>query len=132
MSGPAAPPSSPELANDVAEAVGAAVTLDIRWIQSFDPTLADEPPTDRVERLVTAWVGRRSSVRVLSTAVSGSSTAGWSVLVDLAAASQPVGLDALRAVLVDALPGNVSVSIRTTPLEVIDQPDAPIAVPSMG
>jgi hypothetical protein len=69
---------------------------------------------------------------VLSTAVSGSSTAGWSVLVDLAAAGQPVGLDALRAVLVDALPGNVSVSIRTTPLEVIDQPDAPIAVPSMG
>jgi len=35
-------------------------------------------------------------------------------------------------VLVDALPGNVSVSIRTTPLEVIDQPDTPIAVPSMG
>lgn len=132
VSGPAAPPSSPELANDVAEAVGAAVTLDIRWIQSFDPTLADEPPTDRVARLVDAWVGRRSSVRVLSTTVKGSSAAGWSVLVDLAAAGQPVGLDALRTVLVDALPGNVSVSIRTTPLEVIDQPDTPIAVPSMG
>ena len=132
VSGPAAPPSSPELANDVAEAVGVAVTLDIRWIQSFDPTLADEPPTDRVARLVDAWVGRRSSVRVLSTTVNGSSTAGWSVLVDLAAAGQPVGLDALRTVLVDALPGNVSMSIRTTPLEVIDQPDTPIAVPSMG
>ncbi|MGA1572156.1 MAG: hypothetical protein ACO38E_09520, partial [Ilumatobacteraceae bacterium] len=59
-------------------------------------------------------------------------TGGWSVLVDLAAAGQPVGLDALRAVLINALPGNVSVSVRTTPLDVVDQPDTPVAVPSMG
>ena len=132
VSGPAAPPSSPELANNVAEAIGATVTLDIRWIQSFDPTLADEPPVDRVGRLVNAWVGRRSNVRVLSTAVTGSSSSGWNVLVDLAAAGQPLGLDTLRSVLAEALPGTVSVSIRTTPLEVIDQPDTPVAVPSMG
>ncbi len=132
VSGPAAPPSSPELANNVADAIGATVTLDIRWIQSFDPTLADEPPADRVDRLVNAWVGRRSNVRVLSTAVNGSSSNGWSVLVDLAAAGQPLGLDTLRSVLGEALPGTVSVSIRTTPLEVIDQPDTPVAVPSMG
>jgi hypothetical protein len=112
--------------------VGATVTLDIRWIQSFDPTLANEPPADRVERLVNAWVGRRSSVRVLSTTVNGSSTGGWSVLVDLASAGQPVGLDALRTVLINALPGNVSVSVRTTPLDVIDHADTPVAVPSMG
>ena len=132
VSGPTAPPSSPELANNVADAIGATVTLDIRWIQSFDPTLADEPPADRVDRLVNAWVGRRSNVRVLSTAVNGSSSNGWSVLVDLAAAGQPLGLDTLRSVLGGALPGTVSVSIRTTPLEVIDQPDTPVAVPSMG
>lgn len=132
VSGPAAPPSSPELANNVAEAIGATVTLDIRWIQSFDPTLADEPPGNRVGRLVNAWVGRRSNVRVLSTAVTGSSSNGWNVLVDLAAAGQPLGLDTLRNVLAEALPGTVSVSIRTTPLEVIDQPDIPVTVPSMG
>jgi len=26
----------------------------------------------------------------------------------------------------------VSVSVRTTPLDVVDQPDTPVAVPSMG
>jgi len=35
-------------------------------------------------------------------------------------------------VLINALPGNVSVSVRTTPLDVVDQPDTPVAVPSMG
>ena len=51
---------------------------------------------------------------------------------DLASAGQPVGLDALRTVLINALPGNVSVSVRTTPLDVIDHADTPVAVPSMG
>lgn len=132
VSGASAPPSSPDLANRVADAIGATVTLEIRWIQSFDPSLNTEQPHDRVERLVKAWIGARSSVRVLATDVNGSSTSGWAVLVDLAAEGDPLGLDALRQVLVDALPGTVTVAIRTSPLVVIENGDIPIEVPSLG
>ncbi len=129
VAGPIAPPASPELANLVAQAVGAEVTLGIRWIQSFDPTLTIEAPAARIERLVAAWIGARTSVRTIATDITGSDATGWNVLVDLATAGTPLGLDALHDTLRAALPGTVTVTVRTLPLEIVDADTTPIPVP---
>jgi uncharacterized membrane protein len=124
VSGPLAPPSSPTLADRVADALGEPVTLAVRWIQSFDPTLSTEPPTIRVDRLARAWIGARTSVRLIATDVVGSTDTGWAVLVDLAADGTPRGLDTLHDVLRAALPGDTTVTVRTLPLSVVEpEPD---------
>ncbi|MEY2975632.1 MAG: hypothetical protein RIR49_2052 [Actinomycetota bacterium] len=124
VSGPLAPPSSPTLADRVADALGEPVTLAVRWIQSFDPTLTDEPPARRVERLVDAWIGPRTSVRLIASDVTGSADTGWTVLVDLAAQGTPLGLDRLHEVLRSALVGDTTVTVRTLPLDVVaPEPD---------
>jgi uncharacterized hydrophobic protein (TIGR00271 family) len=131
VSGPLAPPSSPTLADDVAEALGEPVTLAVRWIQSFDPTLTAEPPAIRVERLTRAWIGARTSVRLIATDVTGSSETGWSVLVDLATDGTPRGLDSLRDVLRTALPGDTTVTVRTLPLSVVAPEADPQPTPTL-
>ena len=124
VSGPLAPPSSPTLADQVADAIGEPVTLAVRWIQSFDPTLTAEPPAIRVERLVQAWIGPRTSVRLIASDVTGSADAGWSVLIDLAADGTPLGLDTLQSVVRSALIGDTTVTVRTMPLAVVaPEPD---------
>ncbi|MEL0076074.1 MAG: hypothetical protein VW708_08060, partial [Ilumatobacter sp.] len=65
LSGPYAPPTSRTLPDAVAEALGTEVSLNIRWIQEFDPSVDGELPEVRLERLVTAWVGRRPGIIVL-------------------------------------------------------------------
>lgn len=129
VTGPVAPPPTPDLPDRVAQAIGGEVTLSVRWIQSFDPTLAAEPPADRINRITTAWIGARTSVRIVATDVTGSDTAGWNVLVDLAADGTPLGLGTLHDTLRTALPGTVTVTVRILPLEVVDADTTPEPVP---
>ena len=129
VTGPVAPPASPGLPDLVAQALGAEVTLSVRWIQSFDPTLASEAPGVRIDRIVNAWIGARTSVRTVATDVTGSDLNGWNVLVDLATDGTPLGLGTLHDTLRTALPGTVTVTVRTLPLEVVDADTAPEPVP---
>ncbi len=129
VTGPVAPPASPGLPDLVAQAIGAEVTLSVRWIQSFDPTLAAEAPADRITRIVDAWIGARTSVRAIAADVTGSDNTGWNVLVDLAADGTPLGLGTLHDTLRTALPGTVTVTVRTLPLEVVDGADTAVPVP---
>jgi len=120
VSGPVAPPSDPTLPDTVAEALGRPVTLAVRWIQTIDPNAPNETPADTLRRLVTAWVGPRTSVRVIATDLTGSEQAGWNATVDLAAAGTPLGLDRLDDLVQRTLPGDVTVAVRTLPLEIAD------------
>jgi len=114
VSGPAAPPRAPTLSDEVADAIGADVLLDLRWIPSFDPGLGGEPPAERLDRFVTTWIGDRSSVRLIATSIDGST-----LFVDLGADGTPAGLGALERVALDAVDGAVRVEVRLLPLEVV-------------
>lgn len=129
VSGPDAPPPAPTLPQELAEAIGGEVTLALRWIQTVDPNGTVETPDQIVTRLVNAWVGPRTSVRVVATAVTGTSETGRFVLVDLGAQGSPVGLVSLERVLAQALGGTVSVTVRVLPLEVTTPSDDVMAVP---
>jgi uncharacterized hydrophobic protein (TIGR00271 family) len=115
VSGPAAPPASPNLPDEVADAVGQAIDLNIRWIQSFDPGLGGEPAGDRLERLVRAWIGARSTVRLVAATIDGSD-----VVIDLGADGTPAGLTALRRVGLEAIEGVDRVEVRLLPLTAVD------------
>ncbi len=125
VSGPAAPPAAPDLPDQVAQAVGESVVLNVRWIQSFDPGLDGEPPATRLDRLVRAWIGPRSSVRVLATSIDGST-----VIVDLGADGRPLGLETLQRVALSAVQGAERVEIRMLPLTHIDVTPDPVDIPS--
>jgi uncharacterized hydrophobic protein (TIGR00271 family) len=115
VSGPSPPPPDPDLSDEVADAVGGTVALRVRWIQSFDPGLTGEAPEVRLERTVRAWIGPRSSVRLIATAIDGSD-----IFIDLAAADIPLGLDTLRRVGLDAVEGAERLEVRLLPLTVAD------------
>lgn len=129
VSGPVAPPPSPTLPDELASAIGGEVTLSLRWIQSVDPNGTTETVDDVVTRLVEAWVGARTSVRIVSTAVTGTVESGRSVTVDLGSDGHPRGLTALESVLTDALGGTVTVTFRVLPLTVTEAAADVIAVP---
>ncbi len=114
LSGPSAPPSDPNLSDEVADAVGSSVVLRVRWIQSFDPGLTAEPTDVRLERVVRAWIGPRSSVRLIATQIVGSD-----IFVDLGAEGTPLGLDALRRIGLDAIEGSTRLEVRLLPIEVV-------------
>lgn len=71
-----------------------------------------------MERLVTAWVGPRTSVRIIATDLTGGEQVGWNATVDLATADTPLGLDRLAELLKRTLPGDVTVAVRTLPLDI--------------
>jgi uncharacterized hydrophobic protein (TIGR00271 family) len=119
VSGPEAPPRDPDLSGEVADAVGSDVVLNVRWIQSFDPGLAAEPADVHLERVVTAWIGSRSSVRLIATNIAGSD-----VYIDLGAAGTPLGLETLRRIGLEAIEGAERVEVRLLPLELVEiEPD---------
>lgn len=115
VSGPAAPPPDPDLSDDVADALGETVALSVRWIQSFDPGLTSEPADVRLERVVEAWIGPRSSVRLIAAEIIGAD-----VFIDLGAEGTPLGLDTLRRIGLDAIEGAGRLEVRLLPLEVAD------------
>ena len=115
VSGPAAPPPDPDLSGQVADAVGATVELNVRWIQSFDPGLIAEPADVRLERVVSAWIGPRSSVRLIATQI-----AGPDVLIDLGSQGTPLGLDTLRRIGLESIDGAERVEVRLLPLELAE------------
>ena len=112
VSGPEAPPRDPDLSGDVADAVGGSVDLNVRWIQSFDPGLTAEPADTRLQRLVQAWIGPRSSVRLIATQITGTD-----IYVDLGAQGTPLGLDTLRRIGLAAIDGADRLEVRLLPLE---------------
>jgi len=59
-------------------------------------------------------------VRVIATDLTGGEQVGWNATVDLAAADTPLGLDSLADLLERNLPGDVTVAVRTLPLEIVD------------
>ena len=115
VSGPEAPPPDPDLSSDVADAVGGTVELNVRWIQSFDPGLIGEPADQRLERVVQAWIGPRSSVRLIATQITGPD-----VLIDLGAQGTPLGLDTLRRIGLDTIEGAERLEVRLLPLELAE------------
>jgi uncharacterized hydrophobic protein (TIGR00271 family) len=115
VSGPTAPPQTRTLPDELSEALGESVKLDVRWIQSFDPGLDGEDPTSRLERIVQAWIGPRSSVRLLDVSIDGST-----VLVDLGADGQPLGLVALQQSVASAIDGVDRVEVRLLPLTLVE------------
>ena len=115
VSGPEAPPPDPDLSGQVADAIGATVELNVRWIQSFDPGLIAEPADERIERIVLAWIGPRSSVRLIATEI-----AGPDVLIDLGAQGTPLGLDTLRRIGLETVDGIERVEVRLLPLELAE------------
>jgi len=118
MSGPYAPPTSRTLPDDVANALGTEVSLNIRWIQEFDPSVAGELPEVRLERLVDSWIGRRPGIIALQTAI----TVGESptITIDLATDADPLGVDVLRELLHDAFGTDSAITIRTVPITVLE------------
>lgn len=115
VSGPIQPPADRTLSDEVADAVGSDVELQIRYLPSFDPGLNGEPPEIRLARYVDAWIGDRASVRSIASSIDGSN-----VLIDLGADGTPVGLEALRRVVLDAVEGADRVEIRLLPLTVLE------------
>ena len=118
MSGPYAPPTSRTLPDDVANALGTEVSLNIRWIQEFDPSVAGELPEVRLERLVDSWIGRRPGIIALQTAI----TVGESptITIDVATDADPLGVDVLRELLHDAFGTDSAITIRTVPITVLE------------
>ena len=130
MSGPYAPPTSRTLPDDVANALGTEVSLNIRWIQEFDPSLAGELPEVRLERLVAAWIGRRPGIISLRTAITaGEST---SITIDLATDASPLGVDVLRELLRDAFGSDTAITVRTVPITVLDGEPDTVPAPSLS
>ena len=128
LSGPYAPPTSRTLPDAVADALGTEVSLNIRWIQEFDPSVAGELPEVRLERLVAAWVGRRPGIIVLQTTIT--SLDRPVISIDLACDTPPLGIDPLRQVLQAAFGDGASITIRTVPISVlVDDPEQPEAPP---
>ncbi|NCW49076.1 MAG: TIGR00341 family protein [Actinobacteria bacterium] len=130
LSGPYAPPTSRTLPDAVAEALGTEVSLNIRWIQEFDPSVDGELPEVRLERLVTAWVGRRPGIIVLQTAVS--SPEATAISIDLACDSPPLGTGVLRQILQTAFGDETSITIRTVPISVLVDDPTPADVPALS
>ncbi|MDW3215124.1 MAG: DUF389 domain-containing protein [Ilumatobacteraceae bacterium] len=127
VSGPAAPPPAPGLSAEVADAVGRTVDLKLQWIQSFDPGLGGEPPGVRVDRLVRAWIGPRSSVRYIASDVSGGTTT-----IDLGSDGTPRGLETLRRIVLDAIDGSTRVEVRLLPVTVIEIAPDVVAIPDLN
>ncbi len=115
VSGPEAPPAAPNLSDEIADAVGGSVVLQVRWIQSFDPGLAAEPADIRLDRIVRAWIGPRSSVRLIATQIVGTD-----VFVDLGAEGTPLGLETLRRLGLEAVDGADRLEVRILPIEVVE------------
>ena len=115
VSGPSPPPPAPDLSGEVADAVGGTVALRVRWIQSFDPGLTGEPPEARLERIVRAWIGPRSSVRLVATTIDANG-----IYIDLGASGTPVGLDTLRRIALESIDGAERLEVRLLPLTVAD------------
>jgi hypothetical protein len=94
------------------------VSLNIRWIQEFDPSVAGELPEVRLERLVDSWIGRRPGIIALQTAI----TVGESptITIDLATDADPLGVDVLRELLHDAFGTDSAITIRTVPITVLE------------
>jgi uncharacterized hydrophobic protein (TIGR00271 family) len=126
LGGPIAPPPSPSLPDDVAGAIGRPIDLTIRWIQQIDPGLTEEPPVVRLERYVLAWIGPRTSVRL----IAASFDAG-TVTIDLGADGTPLGLGVLRRLADDAVGGATNIEVRTLPLTVISQADEVVSLPDL-
>jgi uncharacterized hydrophobic protein (TIGR00271 family) len=114
VSGSAAPPPSARLAGEIADSLGRDVTVTVRWLQELDISGSGETVQQRAERLATAWLGARRSVRLLGVSADRSL-----VSVDLASDGDPLGVGVLRDVMRDAF-GDVRVDIRTVPMQSID------------
>ncbi len=127
VSGPVAPPASAALPDDIAHALGRSVDVRVRWIQSFDPGLGGEPPAQRLDRIVAAWIGPRSSVRLVAASISGDTAT-----VDLGADGQPLGLQRLSQLLVEHIDGVVRVEVRLLPLTVVSPVADTLPVPAIG
>lgn len=115
VGGPVAPPSTPTLSDEVAAALGTDVDLAIRWIQTVASTATGELPEVALERIVTAWIGPRASVRLI-----GASIDGTVVRIDLGADGRPLGVTTLRRVVLDTIEGATTVEVRLLPLTLID------------
>jgi uncharacterized hydrophobic protein (TIGR00271 family) len=115
VSGPEPPPPAPDLSGAVADAIGGTVDLTVHWIQSFDPGLTDEPAEVRLERVVRAWIGPRSSVRLIATQIDGGT-----VSIDLGAEGTPLGLDTLRRIGLESIDGADQLQVRLLPLEIVE------------
>jgi hypothetical protein len=120
VSGSVAPPPSGTLAGEVAGVLGRDVTVTVRWLQELDLAGGSgESVQQRAERLVTAWLGPRRSVRLLGVSASPSL-----VTVDLASSGTPLGVPALRSLLTEAI-DDVRVDVRVVPMTALaEQPDA--------
>jgi uncharacterized hydrophobic protein (TIGR00271 family) len=126
VSGPEPPPAAPDLPAAMADAVGRTVDLSIQWLQSFDPGLGGEPTEVRVERIVRAWIGPRSSVRYIASDVSSATTT-----IDLGADGTPSGLETLRRVVLEAVDGSTRVEVRLLPVSVIEIAPDEFPVPDL-
>jgi uncharacterized hydrophobic protein (TIGR00271 family) len=126
VSGPAPPPAAPDLPAAMADAVGRTVDLSIQWLQSFDPGLGGEPAEVRVERVVRAWIGPRSSVRYVASDVSSATTT-----IDLGADGAPAGLETLRRVVLEAVEGSTRVEVRLLPVTVVEITPDEFPVPDL-
>ena len=126
VSGPTAPLPPRSLSDEVATAIGTDVTLEVRWIQSFDPGLAGEPTAVRLERFVRTWIGARSSVRFVAASIDSSV-----VVIDLAADGTPQGLEVLQRLALDAVDDVERVEIRLLPLTVAEVGPDQVDVPTL-
>ncbi len=124
VGGPIAPPPSATLADDIAAELGVAVTLTVRWVQQLAIAGSGEPDEQRIERLVKAWAGARTSVRVLDVTVRGGAA-----VVDLATDGTPLGLDALDRVIRAEIGDPTGVDIRRVPLESLAPIDRTLGQP---
>ena len=111
VGGPEPPPPSATLADDVAALVGGEVSLTVRWIQQLAIAGSGESDERRVTRLLDAWAGARTSVRVLEVSVRG----GVAV-IDLATDGTPSGLEVLDRLVRAELGEAAGVDIRAVPL----------------
>ena len=87
----------------------------MRWIQSFDPGLTAEPADVRLERVVRAWIGPRSSVRLIATAIDGDTVSS-----DRGAEGTRLGLETLRRIGLESIDGAEQLQVRLLPLEIVE------------
>ena len=124
VGGPVAPPPSATLADDIAAELGVPVTLTVRWVQQLAISGSGEPDELRVERLVDAWAGARSSVRVLDVTVRGGVA-----IIDLATDGTPLGLDVLDRTIRSEIGDAAGVDIRSVPLQSLTPIDRTLGQP---
>lgn len=122
LSGPTAPPAASSLPDDVAAAIGIPVELSMRWIQEIEAGFTGESGEQRLRRWVDTWIGPRAGVRLVNVDVGDQV-----VTIDLATDGQPLGIDRLRRLAIDAV-GIDRVDIRSLPLVVLG-PDADDVAP---